>query len=407
MASVALEGVSKVYPNGVEAVKDLNLVVRQGELLVLFGPSGCGKSTTLRMVAGLEQPTAGIIRIGKRDVGTVPPARRSVAMVFQHDALQPHLTVRANMALGLQMRFGGRVTRLLRRLLPGESTNVKNVPNNQREITQRINEVARAVSVEPLLDRYAWELSGGQRQRVALGRAMAGSPEAFLLDEPLSQLDAAMRAEMAEEFKQIHRRLEATTIYVTHDQREAMTLGHRIAVMDRGRVWQVDEPLAVYDRPANRRVAALLGSPPMNFIDGRLLAAEGWTRFVGGGLKVALATGQDARLGGHVGQQVVLGVRPEHVRVASDEHAGTACDSLAKIVMVEALGDSTILRLQVEELDAENPKRAANPQPHGDSFLTCKMPGRFGGRPGQAVRVSLDPAACHVFDSDSDENLTA
>ena len=245
MAKVTLTGVHKRYPDGFHAVRGVDLEIADGELVVLVGPSGCGKSTTLRMVAGLEEVSEGQVHIGDRLVNDVEPGDRDIAMVFQNYALYPHMTVRANMAFGLKMRR-----------------------TPKAEIRERVGRAAEMLGIEPMLDRRPRELSGGQRQRVALGRAIVRDPAAFLFDEPLSNLDAKLRAETRTEIAGLHERLGATMIYVTHDQVEAMTLGQRLVLMNHGVVQQVDTPLEVYNNPANRFVATFIGSPPMNLIEG-------------------------------------------------------------------------------------------------------------------------------------------
>ncbi|MCC6493457.1 MAG: sn-glycerol-3-phosphate ABC transporter ATP-binding protein UgpC [Pirellulales bacterium] len=250
MATVSFRNVNKRYPNGYHAVCDLNLEIADGEFVVLVGPSGCGKSTTLRMLAGLEEITSGEVLIGSRVVNDVEPGRRDIAMVFQNYALYPHMTVRQNLAFGLKMRR-----------------------TPKAEIARRTADVAETLGITTLLDRRPRELSGGQRQRVALGRAIVRQPQVFLFDEPLSNLDAKLRVQMRAEIAALHQRLKTTMIYVTHDQVEAMTLGQRIVVMDLGVVQQADAPLAIYQNPANRFVAGFIGSPPMNFVHGRLAGA--------------------------------------------------------------------------------------------------------------------------------------
>jgi multiple sugar transport system ATP-binding protein len=249
MASVRLEGLRKTYPNGHVAAQGLDLEISDGEFMVLVGPSGCGKSTALRMIAGLETPTGGRILIGERDVTTLPPQDRDIAMVFQTYALYPHMTVRENLAFGLRMR--------------GASRDV---------ITRRVEEAARALALDPVLDRKPAQLSGGQRQRVALGRAIVREPKVFLFDEPLSNLDAKLRVETRAELARLHRRLGATIVYVTHDQEEAMTLGSRVAVMRDGFLQQVAPPMKLYRHPANHFVAGFVGSPAMNFLPGDIVA---------------------------------------------------------------------------------------------------------------------------------------
>ncbi len=265
MAEVILEKVGKVFPGDIEAVKDFSLDILDGEFVVLVGPSGCGKSTTLRMIAGLEEITEGTIRIEDRIINDVPPKDRDIAMVFQNYALYPHMTVYKNMAFALKLRKFPR-----------------------KQIDERVRETAGILGIEELLNRRPKALSGGQRQRVALGRAIVRNPKAFLFDEPLSNLDAKLRVEMRAELKRLHHQLGTTTIYVTHDQEEAMTLGDRIVVMKDGVIQQVGVPLEVYNRPVNRFVAGFVGTPPMNFLDGRLLSEGGDIFFDGGECRIRL-----------------------------------------------------------------------------------------------------------------------
>ena len=303
MARIDLENITKLYPGGVRAVDSVSLTVGDHEFVVLVGPSGCGKSTTLRMVAGLEEITAGSIRIGQRVVNDLPPKDRDIAMVFQNYALYPHMTVYRNMEFGLKMR---------------------GVPRAQRY--QRVLDAARILDIEHLLDRKPKALSGGQRQRVAVGRAIVREPAAFLFDEPLSNLDAKLRVTTRAELKRLHQRLKTTTLYVTHDQEEAMTLGDRIVVMKDGRIQQADAPLATYNNPVNRFVAGFIGMPPMNFFDGSIQSENGNLVFQEGrageltpaasGFTLALSElGPNLldRLSDRVGMSVVAGIRPEHV----------------------------------------------------------------------------------------------
>jgi len=316
MAQVRLDNVSKVYPGDVRAVDNISLHIDDQQFIVLVGPSGCGKSTTLRMVAGLEQITDGTISIGDRVVNDVPPKNRDIAMVFQNYALYPHMTVYQNMAFGLKLR---------------------KVP--KAEIDQRVRNAADILGIAPLLGRKPKALSGGQRQRVALGRAIVRDPKCFLFDEPLSNLDAKLRVETRAELKRLHHRLKTTTIYVTHDQEEAMTLGDKVVVMSDGLIQQADAPLDVYNTPANRFVAAFVGTPPMNFIDGNLVAADGRVWFEGGGVRIAMAGDKGRRVAEHAGQPVALGVRPDGLYLAANEHANDPDMTIDVTVgVVEPLG---------------------------------------------------------------------
>src|SRR4051812_44126113 len=288
MAKVILKGVAKTYPGGVRAVADFDLEIADGELVVFVGPSGCGKSTTLRMIAGLEEITAGTIQIGDRIVNDIPPKDRDIAMVFQSYALYPHMTVFENMAFGLKMRNTPRAT-----------------------IVEKVNRAAAVLGLEKLMDRKPRALSGGQRQRVAVGRAMVRAPQCFLFDEPLSNLDAKLRVEMRAELKRLHLELGTTTIYVTHDQEEAMTLGDRIVVMKDGYIQQVGAPLDIYHHPKNRFVAGFLGTPPMNFLEGKLVRDGGRLWFEGGDGRVAIPTPAAESLAARAGEEIVLGIRPQ------------------------------------------------------------------------------------------------
>ena len=321
MAEVVLERVQKTYPNGVQAVRDLNLTVADGELIVLVGPSGCGKTTTLRLIAGLETPTSGTIRINGRVVNAEPPHRRDVAMVFQRPALYPHLNVRENLGFGLALR--------------------RKVPKAERQ--ERVARTARLLELSDLLDRRPNELSGGQQQRAALGRALVREPAVFLLDEPLSNLDARLRMEMRRELHLLHRRLRATMVYVTHDQEEALTLGDRVVLLDGGVIRQVDAPQALYERPADRFAAAFIGWPPMNFLEGRLVEVDGRLTLADDEATLSLADRQDEwRV--LVGREVALGVRPEHVRVIG-RAGGVSPLVLADVRLVERAGSYRLATL--------------------------------------------------------------
>ncbi|MBN2057671.1 MAG: sn-glycerol-3-phosphate ABC transporter ATP-binding protein UgpC [Candidatus Saganbacteria bacterium] len=289
MARVLLENVTKKF-NDVVAVKSINMEVKDQEFVVMVGPSGCGKTTTLRMVAGLEEITEGNIHIGDRRINDVPPKDRNIAMVFQNYALYPHMKVYDNMAFGLKLRG-----------LP------------KKDIEERVNEAANILGLEKLLDRYPKQLSGGQRQRVALGRTIVRRPEVFLMDEPLSNLDAKLRVAMRAELQRIHKTLKATVIYVTHDQVEAMTLGQRIAVILNGELQQVENPLSVYSKPANRFVAGFIGSPQMNFVDGTISKQGDQYIFKCEGFELPVPKDVDHLLENYVGKDVVFGIRPEDI----------------------------------------------------------------------------------------------
>jgi multiple sugar transport system ATP-binding protein len=357
MAHVQLEKISKIYPGGIKAVDAIDLNIADQEFVVLVGPSGCGKSTTLRMIAGLEEITGGTIRIGQRIVNDVPPKDRDIAMVFQNYALYPHMTVYKNMAFGLKLR---------------------KMPKAQIDL--RVNEAARILDISHLLDRKPRALSGGQRQRVAVGRAIVREPAAFLFDEPLSNLDAKLRVTTRAELKRLHHRLKTTTIYVTHDQEEAMTLGDRIVAMKEGRIQQSDTPLQMYNHPVNRFVAGFIGMPPMNFFDGALKVVDGQMVFEEGRLENARAAGGAAadaqadsdeplvmvgeltlpgngfrlpvpahlreRLAGRVGRHVVLGIRPEHFHLHPTGGEADCCPLTVKLNVIEPLGNDMDVYVQ-------------------------------------------------------------
>ena len=288
MADITFEHVEKIYPGGIRAVVDLDLQIGDGELVTLVGPSGCGKSTTLRLMAGLEETTKGTLRIGKRIVNDVPARDRDVAMVFQNYALYPHMTVYQNLAFGLKLR---------------------KIP--KQKIDHRIRSTAEILAIDNLLNRRPRSLSGGQRQRVALGRAVVRRPQVFLFDEPLSNLDARQRIVIRAEIKRLHRELKTTTIYVTHDQEEAMSLGDRVAVMNCGEVLQYDTPLNIYHRPSDCFTAGFIGVPPMNFIIGKLQNRAGKLWFCGGGIELQLTASQIKKLAEQLPETLVVGIRPE------------------------------------------------------------------------------------------------
>jgi multiple sugar transport system ATP-binding protein len=350
MARLVLEQLCKHFPGGVVAVDDLSLTVADGELLVLVGPSGCGKTTTLRLIAGLEEPTRGTVRIGEQVVNGRPPHRRDVAMVFQRAALYPHLSVRDNLAFGLRL-YGG----------------------YQPLVAQRVAEAARMLGLEDVLERRPAQLSGGQQQRVALGRAVVRQPAVFLLDEPLSGLDPPLRAELRRELHLLHRRLSATMIYVTHDQVEALALGDRVAVLERGRLHQVDRPQALYERPADRFVAGFIGWPPMNFLDGRLTSRDGQLGLLVEGCWLPVPA--------EVERPVTLGFRPEAVTIGPADREGAATAISMEVVAVEPLGGRWLVTLR-----------------RSGWQLTSRLdePPRFAE--GQTVTVNLDMQQAHWFD---------
>jgi len=327
MAEVLIDDVVKIYPGDVRAVDNITLHIQDKEFIVLVGPSGCGKSTTLRMVAGLEEISEGTIRIGDRVVNDVPPKDRDIAMVFQNYALYPHMTVYKNMAFGLKLR---------------------KVP--KAEIDQKVRHAADILGIEKLLERKPKALSGGQRQRVALGRAIVRDPACFLFDEPLSNLDAKLRVETRAELKRLHHRLQTTTIYVTHDQEEAMTLGDRVVVMSDGLIQQCDTPLNVYNHPVNKFVASFVGTPPMNFLEGQLTGSGSDVFFEGAGVKIKLDPEQAQQCQGRVGQDAVIGIRPEALHLRAIEGADREDQTVnVTIGVVEPLGSTMDVYTQTSE----------------------------------------------------------
>ncbi|MFW6032529.1 MAG: ABC transporter ATP-binding protein [Phycisphaeraceae bacterium] len=362
MAQVKLEQVWKIYEGDVEAVKGIDLAIHDAQFVVLVGPSGCGKSTTLRMIAGLEDITGGTISIDGRVVNDVAPKDRDIAMVFQNYALYPHMTVYKNMAFGLRLR---------------------RMPKKQ--IDARVREAAKILGIDQLLNRKPRALSGGQRQRVAVGRAIVRNPKVFLFDEPLSNLDAKLRVEMRAELKRLHQRLETTTIYVTHDQEEAMTLGDTVVVMSEGLIQQAASPLEVYHKPVNRFVAGFVGTPPMNFIDGQLVLRNGKTVFEGGGIELPLDDDKAELVGERLGRDIVLGLRPEGMTLRG-EGAPVTVDAQ----VVEPLGSQMDIR--------------------GKTTDGLDIVARVDAEPldaGETVKLHVDQRKLHLFEpGEYGENLT-
>ena len=378
MASLSLKNIYKKYPGGVIAVSDFNLEIKDKEFIILVGPSGCGKSTTLRMVAGLEEISSGELHIGDRLVNDVAPKDRDIAMVFQNYALYPHMTVFDNMAFGLKLR-----------------------KTSKEEIRRRVEEAARILDIEHLLERKPKALSGGQRQRVALGRAIVREPKVFLLDEPLSNLDAKLRAQMRTELTKLHQKLGTTFIYVTHDQTEAMTMGTRIVVMKDGLIQQCDAPQILYDKPCNMFVAGFIGSPQMNFIDGKVVK-EGDDFFVEYGsedtktragvkykIKLPAEKNKDDVLVPYVDKEVIIGIRPEHVH--NEE------DYLAKFPegIVEA-------NVEVTELMGAETYLYMNSEGHA---INARVNPANTARPGDTIKITLEPGRIHLFDKDTEVTI--
>ncbi|MBO5852462.1 MAG: sn-glycerol-3-phosphate ABC transporter ATP-binding protein UgpC [Clostridia bacterium] len=375
MASLSLRNVYKRYPGGVTAVSDFNLEIKDKEFIILVGPSGCGKSTTLRMVAGLEEITDGEILIGDRVVNDVAPKDRDIAMVFQNYALYPHMTVFDNMAFGLKLR---------------------KTPKD--EIKRRVEEAARILDISHLLERKPKALSGGQRQRVALGRAIVREPKVFLLDEPLSNLDAKLRAQMRTEISKLHLKLGTTFIYVTHDQTEAMTMGTRIVVMKDGFIQQVDTPQNLYLYPGNLFVAGFIGSPQMNFIDSKLLK-EGEDFFVEFGtedtktragvkykIKLPASKNKDDVLEAYVGKEVIMGIRPEDVHNEEDLIAQFPDGIVeANVEVTELMGAETYLYMNCEE-----------------QTINARVSPTNTARPGDRIKITLESSKIHLFDKETE-----
>ena len=378
MASISLHNICKVYPNGFEAVKDFNLDVADKEFIIFVGPSGCGKSTTLRMIAGLEDITSGELLIDGKLMNSVEPKDRDIAMVFQNYALYPHMTVFDNMAFGLKIR-----------------------KVDKAEIQKRVMEAAKILDLDKLLDRKPKALSGGQRQRVALGRAIVRNPQVFLLDEPLSNLDAKLRAQMRTEISKLHKKLGTTFIYVTHDQTEAMTMGDRIVVMKDGYIQQIDTPTNLYNKPVNQFVAGFIGSPQMNFIDSKLLKIDGKyvvefgsedtkeTRGVKYQVEVPASKANPEALEPLVGQEVVLGIRPEciHDEPAFLDQATTGVINTT-VEVSEMMGAETYLYLDCEGIS-----------------LTARVSPRSTARPQDEIKVAIDPNRIHIFDKETEKTV--
>jgi multiple sugar transport system ATP-binding protein len=394
LAEVTLEGVEKVYPDGTKAVEDLHLSIGDGEFIVLVGPSGCGKTTALRMVAGLEEISGGEVRIGERVVNHVPPKDRDIAMVFQNYALYPHLSVRENMGFGLKLRK-----------VPGD------------EINTRVEKAARILGLEDFLDRKPRNLSGGQRQRVAMGRAIVREPQAFLMDEPLSNLDAKLRVQMRAEIARIQRDLDVTTLYVTHDQTEAMTMGDRVAVMRKGLLQQVDSPQVLYDRPDNVFVAGFIGSPAMNMVQASIETSDGSTFVRVGEQRLRVADELMAArpgLAAYDGRKLVLGIRPEEMEDAAC--AGESPDDRrlrATVELVEQMGSEAYVHFSLDAppvltndtrelasdvgLDDQLEQRGGQ----ATSALVARVSPRTRAAKGDSIDLVVDTSRLHFFDLDT------
>ena len=368
MASLSLEHVTKVYPNGFEAVKDFNLNIEDKEFIIFVGPSGCGKSTTLRMIAGLEDISSGTLKIGDRVVNDVEPKDRDIAMVFQNYALYPHMTVYDNMAFGLKLR---------------------KVP--KAEIDKMVRDAAKILDLEKLLDRKPKALSGGQRQRVAMGRAIVRNPKVFLMDEPLSNLDAKLRVQMRTEIAKLHQRLGTTIIYVTHDQTEAMTLGTRIVVMKDGVVQQVDTPQNLYDKPGNLFVAGFMGSPQMNFLDAEVEVQgdKASLKIAGQSIELPPAKAKKVIEGGYAGKTVTFGIRPEDVDDSEMVVNTSKAVFESTINVYELLGAEVYLYFDLDKFP-----------------ITARVDSRTTARPGDKVKFAFDVEKIHIFDKETEKTIT-
>lgn len=393
MAEVVIKNAVKKYSSESTAVDDVSLTVADKEFLVLVGPSGCGKSTTLRLIAGLETPTEGEIRIGGRVVNDVSPKDRDIAMVFQNYALYPHMSVYKNMAFGLQLRFGGGIVNrgLMRFFRPQRAAELSVL---RQGIDDRVRQAAERLEIEHLLNRKPHELSGGERQRVALGRAIVREPAAFLFDEPLSNLDAKLRQQMRVELKRLHHELDATMIYVTHDQIEAMTLGDRVAVMKDGKIQQVAPPMEIYKQPANLFVARFIGSTPMNLETGKLEQNKGIIEFRSNRIRVSLSDRIQKRLGNKVGSdQVTLGFRAESVKLVAADSPKNDAMVTADVVTVDQLGDSVVAHLSIRSEAQQN------------SLWVVRTSSDLLGAVGGQIGLEIESDQVHLFDTRSGDNL--
>ncbi len=362
MAELKLNKINKIYPNGFHAAKDVELKIEDKEFMVLVGPSGCGKTTTLRMIAGLEEISNGELFIGENVVNDVPPKDRDIAMVFQNYALYPHMTVYDNMAFGLKLR-----------------------KQSKKEIDERVKNAAQILGIEPLLERKPKQLSGGQRQRVALGRAIVRNPKVFLMDEPLSNLDAKLRVQMRSELIKLHHELATTFVYVTHDQTEAMTMGTRICVMNAGEIQQVDSPHTIYENPINMFVAGFIGAPQMNFIDGTVKENGNKVNLEINGIQVEISKerGDVLKSKGYIGKTVAVGIRPEHILLNSGENMISG-----KISVTELLGAESILYI-----NASGSELVGRVDPDVDLKI------------GDDVQFTFASDKIHLFDKDTEASI--
>jgi multiple sugar transport system ATP-binding protein len=398
MAEIEYDSVAKVYPDGTRAVNDLNLEIEDGELMVLVGPSGCGKTTALRMLAGLEEISDGEIRIGDRIVNDLTPKDRDIAMVFQSYALYPHMTVEQNLAFGLKLRK-----------LP------------KREVKERVQRAAKVLQIEEFLKRKPRALSGGQRQRVAMGRAIVREPQAYLMDEPLSNLDAKLRVQMRAEIHQLQRRLGVTTIYVTHDQVEAMTMGDRVAVMNAGHLLQVDAPQVLYDNPVNEFVAGFIGSPSINLVEAQLEQANGGLAVEFGGHRLTVdeqAVRNRSGLKDYVGRTVMLGIRPEDFEDASLE-PDTPPDRRVQVTadLTEPLGSEVLVYFATEATKVVSSAAAADAgedaevQLGGDeegepsTHLVARVSPRTRIAVGKEIELAVDTSRLYFFDRETRDTV--
>jgi ABC-type sugar transport system ATPase subunit len=399
MASIFLDSVSKRFPDGTDAVKDLSLEIKDREFVVLVGPSGCGKSTTLRLIAGLETLSSGEIRIGDRDVSQLPVRDRDIAMVFQDDALYPHMSVYGNLSFGLKLRYGGGVIASgLRRIF--QPARYRELSSLRRGIDEKVRQAADRLAITGLLNQRPHQLSGGERHRVALGRALVREPAAFLLDEPLSSLDAVLRRELRIELKRLHHEFGATILYVTHDQVEAMTLGDRVAVMNGGKILQVGSPLEVYQRPANLFVAQFIGNTPMNLIPGTVQRSGAEIEFASTAMTIGISSNEVPvdQLSG----EVWLGFRAEHglIRLAGDSESSSSDIASQKVVLpgltiseIERLGDLSLVYVSISGDQSSS------------NGLAVKAAADVDWKIGDSVDVVVDPAKLVWFDQETEDRI--